>query len=135
MKVEYVPLDFVVSCWPRVEGFLNKAVSKSLGEYDIEHLKAFVTSGIQSLYVVTEGQEIIGAATVSFINYPNDRVAFVTSCGGKMIANEEVWQEFSKVLKVSGATKCQGCAKDSTTRLWESKTGFKKVYTIIERNI
>lgn len=135
MKVEYVPLDFAVSCWPKVEGFLNKAVSKSLGEYDIEHLKAFVTSGIQSLYVVTEGQEIIGAATVSFINYPNDRVAFVTSCGGKMIANEEVWQEFSKVLKVSGATKCQGCAKDSTTRLWESKTGFKKVYTIIERDI
>lgn len=136
MRVEYVPNDFVVNCWDSVANYLQKGIEKTTGEYNLHHLKAFVVSGMQSLYVtVDDNNEIKGAATVSFINYPNHRVAFVTCAGGKMMASNEVWNEFAQLLKSVGVTKCQGYAQDSLVRLWESKMGFKKVYSVIEKNI
>ena len=49
------------------------------------------------LVATDDNAEIHGAATVSFINYPNDRVAFVTAIGGKLVTSPETFAQMSHV--------------------------------------
>tara|TARA_R100000234_G_scaffold39286_1_gene23316 strand:+ start:6632 stop:7045 length:414 start_codon:yes stop_codon:yes gene_type:complete len=135
MIVELVPTNTIHIIWGQIENYLKEAVKKSAGEYGIEHLKAGVVAGLQSLYVVIDEStnEIKGGIIVNFINYPNFRVAHITAIGGKSIVDEDTWKNLAFLLKQAGATKCQACAIESTTRLYKSKVGFKKVYNVVER--
>jgi hypothetical protein len=85
-KVQPVPVQLVNQIWSKVEPFIKSAEEKFGGsEYTTEQIKVYLVTGQMMLLVATDDNlEIQGAATVSFINYPNDRVAFVTSIGGKI---------------------------------------------------
>jgi len=135
MNVKYVPVEALHQYWNKVQGYLKKKKKKTNGEYELAHIKVYLATGLQSLYVAEEDGEIKGAASVNFINYPNHRIAYIISLGGKMVANPETWSNFAELLKLAGATKCQGCTLDSTARLWESKTGFRKIYSVVEKDI
>ena len=43
----------------------------------------FIIQGQQVLLLIIEEDKICGAVTVEWINYPNDRIAFITAIGGK----------------------------------------------------
>jgi len=83
---------------------------------------------------VDENNQVQGAATVAFQNYPNDRIAFVTTMGGNMMVNEEVLGALKETLKKFGATKIQGAMRASMVRL-SQKVGFVERYTIVELKI
>jgi hypothetical protein len=70
---------------------LSNALRNSAGEYNMEQLKTYLTLGIQNLIVSLDGDTVHGAATIAFENYPNDRIAFVTSIGGKFVTSKG-WQ-------------------------------------------
>ena len=72
-----------------------------------------------------------GPATVSFINYPIHRVAFVTAIGGKLISNQETFEQFKALLKNRGATKIQGYGRDAIVRLWK-QYNFEPRNTLVE---
>ena len=71
------------------------------------------------LVAVDEENQIHGACTVSFINYPLHRVAFITTIGGRLVSNDDTYSQLKNVLKQHGATKVQGYCRDSMVRLWE----------------
>ena len=83
---------------------------------------------------VDENKAVQGAAAVSFQNYPNDRVAFVTTMGGKILVNEDVLGKLKDILKQFGATKIQGAMRPSMVRL-SKQIGFVERYTIVEVKI
>jgi hypothetical protein len=83
------------------------------------------------LVAVDEENKIHGAATVSFSNYPMNRVAFITLIGGKLIANQDTFEQFKTVLKQRGATKVQGYGRESIVRLWR-RLGFEPRTTLVE---
>ena len=74
---------------------------------------------------------IHGAATVSFISYPNDRVAFVTAIGGKLVTSPDTFKQMSDIFKANGATKIQGVAKEAIARLWK-RFGFEEKAILVE---
>ena len=78
MIVELVPLNTVHIVWRHVEDYLKATLEKSAGEFNIDHVKAHVVAGLQSLYIALDKDtnKIAGAATVNFINYPNYRLAY-----------------------------------------------------------
>jgi histone deacetylase complex regulatory component SIN3 len=82
-----------------------------------------------------EINEVVGASTITFHNYPNDRVAFVTAVGGKFISDTDTYNQFKEILKGFGATKIQGAARKSIARLWRTKLGFKERHIIVEAKI
>ena len=135
MIVELVPTNTIHIIWGQIENYLKEAVKKAAGEYGIEHLKAGVVAGLQSLYVVIDEStnEIKGGVIVNFINYPNYRVAYITAAGGKMITTEDSWKNLAFLLNQAGATRCHASTLDSTARLYKSKLGFKKIYNTVER--
>ncbi len=134
MRVELVPLNTIHLIWDQVEDYFQKVIDKSVGEYNIEQLKAHVVAGMQTLYIAINKEGVIkGGAIVNFINYPNFRVAFITATGGNMIINNDTWNNLANLLKQAGATRCHACASESAMRLYKSKVDFKKIYNTVER--
>jgi len=138
LTVQPVDANHISQVWPLVEKYLLDALVEG-GEkedveicYNIHHVQSFLTSGIWLLLVVVdEKNEIHGAATVSFINYPMHRVAFITLAGGQFIVNGDVLKQLWLVLKQRGATKVQAYGRDSMVRLLR-RNGFQPQTTLLE---
>jgi hypothetical protein len=113
-----------------VEGFISAGVKYAQGDYAIENIKQYVTSGQWALVVVTDNEAIIGALTIEFFNRPNDRVAFVTATGGANIINEEGMTGLTRLVKMFGATCIEAAARKSMVRLL-SRNGFNEKYSIV----
>lgn len=138
LKVLPVEVNYVAQIWPKVEPFLTDALVKDSGSpewsecYNIHHVQGFITSGQWLLLVaVDENKEIHGAATVSFANYPMQRVAFITLIGGHLVSNEDTFGQLAGLLKSYGATKLQGYGRPAIVRLWK-RYGFEPRTTLVE---
>ena len=138
LTVRPVDVNHTQQVWPMVERYIQEAIDKSgdfpewANSYNISHVQGFVTSGQWLLLVaVDEDREIHGAMTISFLNYPLDRVAFVTTTGGKFIANPELLEQLKVLVKVHGATKIQAFCRESMVRLL-SRAGFEPRNTLVE---
>lgn len=135
LQVRHVAQQFIAQTWPLVEEYLAAAQAHCADEYTLDQIKVFLSSGQWLLVVaVDEKNSIHGAATVSFVNYPNDRVAFVTFIGGKLISSPDTFEQLKDILKRYGATKIQGAARESIARLWQ-RFGFEERYIIVETKI
>jgi hypothetical protein len=133
LKIQPVNTQFVNQVWEQVEPFIKSAEEKFGGaEYTTEQIKVYlITAGWLLLVATDEQNKIQGAATVSFINYPNDRVAFITAIGGKLVSNPDTFGQMSVLLKANGATKIQGLAKEAVARLWK-RFGFEDKAILVE---
>lgn len=135
MKVHHVEPKYLHYVWPEVAPYLEKALKHSGGEYNLDQLKVFLMQGHQALLIGMDNDGVKGAVTVEFINYPNDRVAFITAIGGKMVSNQNVWQQFEDWLRINGATTVRGAAFESVARLWRKAFGFENRYVMVEKRL
>ena len=133
LTVQPVPVQFINQTWDKVEAFIKSAEEKFGGaEYTTDQIKVYLVTGQWMLLVVVdENQEIQGAVTATFLNYPNDRVAFVTAIGGKLISSPDTYEQMIAIFKANGATKIQGAAKESVARLWK-RFGFEEKAILVE---
>ena len=133
--VKAVPANYVAQAWPLVENYIESAVSWGGGDYTLDQVQVYLSQGSWTLLAAVDEQGAVhGAATVSFLNYPNDRIAFITFIGGKLISNKDTFGQLKDLLKANGATKIQGAARESIARLW-SRYGFEERYRIVETKI
>ena len=135
LTVKSVSITFFHQTWPLVEHFLADALKWGEDDYTVEQAKSYLARGDWLLLVaVDEENNIHGAAAVNFNNMPNDRVAFITAIGGKLISSKDTYEQLVALLKGYGATKIQGAARESIARLW-TRYGFKERYRIVEAKI
>ena len=133
MNVQHVPIEFVNQVWIQAEGFIKDAIEQQEGErdYTLDQVKTLVVNGQWLLLVASnEENEIKGAATVSFSNRPNHRVAFITYIGGRLITNPGTFQQMCAILKRYGATCIEGAVNEAVARLWR-RYGFTEKYLIV----
>jgi hypothetical protein len=130
MKVEYVPLEWVTRTWDGVKDYIATAIELGKGEYTIDQIRAYVSQGHWDMLVAVDGGVIQGVATVHVYNRPNDRVAFITSAGGKMISNEETFSQVKSYAASKGATVIECAARDSAARLF-TRLGLEEKYRIL----
>jgi hypothetical protein len=136
MEIRYIPTNNVAQIWPLVEKYIDASQQYGGGgDYTLDHVKVYLSSGIWILVVAVDEQGLIqGAMTVSFINYPNDRVAFVTSTGGKAIISKASLEQLKVIVHQMGATKIQAAVRPSMEKLLR-RSDFYKRYTIVETKI
>jgi hypothetical protein len=124
LAVQVVGTNYIQQAWPVVRTYIESALASEdfpawSDSYNIEHVRGFVTSGQWILVVVIdENLKVHGCATISFMNYPLHRVAFITTIGGKLIASRDTFNQLKAILRELGATKIQGFGKPSIVRLW-----------------
>lgn len=138
LTVRPVDVSYTQQIWPAVQGFLQEALDKGgdfpewADSYNIHHVQGFVTSGQWILFVaVDEDNQIHGAMTVSLVSYPLHRVAFITTTGGKFIANPELLEQLKALVKLHGATKIQAFCRESMVRLL-ARANFEPRNTLVE---
>jgi hypothetical protein len=133
--VQIVPPMHVNAVWGQVEKYLTAGLKRSGHEYNSDHLKAFVITGNQFLLVAVDENNVIhGAATVEMNIFPNETVAFITSTGGKMLANKEVLGQVEDWARQNGATSLRGACFESIARLWKAH-GYERKYIIVEKKL
>ena len=135
ITVRPVPLEYTNQTWPLVEKYIASALEEGdPGEalYNLHHVRGYVTSGAWLLLVaVDENNDIHGAATVSFINHPLHRVAFITAIGGKLISNKDTFAQLQSIARQNGASILQGFGRPSIVRLWK-RYNFESRNTLVE---
>jgi hypothetical protein len=138
LTIRPVDVNYISQTWPLIKPFIEEALTKG-GDfpdwawgYNIDHIQAYVTSGQWLLLAAVDEENVIhGACTVSFINYPLHRIAFVTAIGGKLISNKDTFEQLKLLMKQRGATKIQGYGRDSIVRLWK-RYNFEPRNTLVE---
>jgi hypothetical protein len=136
MEIRHIPTNNVAQIWPLVEKYIDASQQYGGGgDYTLDHVKVYLSSGMWILVVAVDEQGLIqGAMTVSFVNYPNDRVAFVTSTGGKAIISKASLAQLKAIVYQMGATKIQAAVRPSMEKLLR-RSDFYKRYTIVETKI
>jgi hypothetical protein len=118
MRVQTVSAEYVVQIWSAVAPYIERALQYT-DDYNLDQVKVFLTTGSWVLLVAVDDlQQIHGAATVAFNNGVNYRTAFITTIGGKGIVNADVFGQMVNILRKMGATRIQGYARDSLTKLY-----------------
>ena len=133
LTLKQVRFDDIKQWWDKVENYIASALKYS-DDYTVEQIKEYVIGGALELIIITDNDEIKGAIIVSFINYPNHRIAFIIAIGGKLISNPDTFKQLCEIAKAHGATKIQGAVRDSVARLWK-RFGFFEKYSIVETNV
>lgn len=109
MNIQRVDVGHVHQVWPMVETHLAAALEFAKGDYTLESVKVMLVTGQWLLLVAVDDEGLKGAATVVFSSRPHDRVAFVTLIGGKLISNEDTFEQLKTfcVLWVQRASRVQ----------------------------
>lgn len=139
LTLQTVDTSYIAQTWPLVVNYIYDSLHEGLEErfldYRIDHVQSYLTSGQWLLVVAVDEQgEIRGASTLSFVNYPLNRVAFMTTTGGKMIANPAILEQLKVICRQRGATKIQAFCRDSMVRLLE-RCDFEPCSTLVEVKI
>lgn len=130
MKIQHVDTNYVAQVWPKVADYIESALAYQ-DDYTLEHVRLYLSTGQWTLVVaVADDGYIQGAAAISFINRPKDRVAFVVAMGGKLITSQETFFEFKDLLKAFGATYIEGASRETAARLW-LRYGLEEKYRIV----
>jgi hypothetical protein len=127
--------EYFHQTWPLVKDLFGSALKFGGDEYTLDQIKALLAQGSWVLLVaVDEDNKVHGAASIEFINKPNDRVGLITAMAGNDIVNENVFGQVCALLKANGATKVQCAARESAARLYK-QVGLEERYTILEAKI
>ena len=122
LTIRHVDTKYISQTWPMVQDYIAESIDKGLvnasPDYTVDHIQAYLTSGQWVLLVAVDDENNIhGAMTLSFINYPLNRVAFVTTTGGKLIINKDTFNQLQSIAKYHGATKIQAMARPAMVKL------------------
>jgi hypothetical protein len=130
IEVQRVPLEWVPRTWPLVAPFISDGVAFAADGLTEDEVRVHVFDGRWVLFVAVEHGTIRGACAVELFNRGRDRVAFVTTIGGKFISGRDVFARFSEQLRSLGATALEGAARESVARLW-ARCGFVEKHRIV----
>jgi hypothetical protein len=135
MNIRTVGQQYINQTWHLVKGYIAESQKHGGGDYNTEHVKVYLTTGQWILIVAVDENNVIhGAMTITFNNYPNHRVAFITATGGRGIITRDTLKQLKEILKDLGATRIRSAVRPSMERLLY-RVGFFKRYTIAETQI
>lgn len=141
LTVKVIEPAYIKNVWPHVKHYIEEALEvgqqgpEELRDYGPDHILMYLASGQMILIVgLDEANELKGAMTVSFIDYPMHRIAFITTTGGRLITNDDTFEQLKGIVKHYGATKLQAYCRDSMVR-YLKRFGFEPRNTLVETTV
>lgn len=134
MHAQPIHPDFLQTAWPIAKDWLEAGLEHSAGEYTVDQLKVMIMRGDNTLVLMLDDDRPVGACTVAFENFPNARIAFVTSIGGKGLSDESLLESFSEWCRAMGCTSIRGAVRPAVAALVKI-FGFEQRYIIVEHRL
>jgi len=116
--------------WSIVAPMLQRAIDLDPDLITIEQVEYSVRTGRVYLLVWKEDENITGAVTVEFIDYPRERVAHVNLMGGQGIVRTHVFDAAKDWMRAYGATTAQCWAKGTLVNMYE-KMGMENTHQVM----
>lgn len=130
-----VPAGHIIDVWEDVRPLLISGLENRDAEYSIDELHEFLLSGQWKLCIAADSDDKIhGAAAISFITYPNEHIAFVSSIGGRLIIDENTVTQFKTILRKLGATRLQGAVSEALARFYR-RFDFERKAILVEMSL
>jgi len=132
MNLQIIPHTHLDQVWPVVGQMLAQVCDEkaSDGEYTIDQMRMSIVQRERHLIVAMEDEEIVGAGTVEFLNYPSKRVALIGALAGKGVVTPEAFGQICEWCKGMGASELRAYAKDAQARLFAG-VGMGKIYEVM----
>lgn len=74
VTASYVPIDHVLTVWPKVRGYIANATEHTHGRYEPEDILGLLLDDSHQLWIAIDGEEIIGCIVTTIVDYPRKRV-------------------------------------------------------------
>ena len=126
-QLKIIPFDYICQLWDQIEHYFKSASGAGTNDYTVEQIKFLLVQGKQTLFVIMDGEKLIGAFSVEFSNYPNNKVMHIAAIGGKSVIED--W------ARSQGATKIRAFAQKAQARLYRMKMGLNMVTHVVEKTI
>jgi hypothetical protein len=135
-RVRNIPVALVERFWPYAEPYIKRALDHTSGEFLPEDIRSFALQGIIQLWLVSEGNRIVGAVTTETVLYPKRKHCRIITLAGSQAAE---WTHLVDTI-VADWAKTEGCdAVEAFVRKGYvptlTKLGFKFKYCAIVKDI
>lgn len=132
MNLQLVPHTHIDTVWPTVAPLLAQACTSkaACGEITIEQMRMAIVEKVKHLVVALEGEVIVGAGTIEFLQYPQKRVALISALGGRGLCDQAAFDTVKEWCKSMGASELRVYAKDAQFRLF-ARVGLVKLYNTL----
>lgn len=136
LNLKIIPVELISVYWDQLSLFIEDALKKSdSNEYNSDNVRQMLEAGAWTAIGFFDPEAVMhGALTVTVLNYPQERVAFVTAIGGKELTNEANWQQLRDICKTAGCSKLQAYSRESVARLWK-RIGFRNRAILVEADV
>ena len=133
MQIEQIHPNFVQKLWPVVGPMLERALVHSGGEYSAEHLRMMLVRHEQVLLVAHPVGLDQSLEQVVLVAHQLVVVQLVVA--GRMLAQQEVFEQLKEWCRLNGCTKIRGAANEAVARLWKQRFDMKERYRIVEAEL
>jgi hypothetical protein len=134
-QLKIIPSDYICQLWDQIEHYFKSASGAGTNDYTVEQIKFLLVQGKQTLFVIVDGEKLIGAFSVEFSNYPNNKVMHIAAIGGKSVIEDETVKQLEDWARSQGATKIRAFAQEAQARLYRMKMGLNMVTHVVEKTI
>jgi hypothetical protein len=87
IEVSMVPAQYVDGCWPKIEGYIQKAAEYTYGRFTAGNIYDLVVDGDYQLWIAFNGSDIKGAVVTNVVTYPQRKLLCMQFCGGEDLVN------------------------------------------------
>lgn len=135
-RVRGIPAAMVDRFWTLAEPYIKRALDHTRGEFAPEDIKAYCKDRIIQLWLVSEGERIIAAATTEIVTYPQKKHCRVVTLAGSRAVE---WTPLLDVVLTEWA-KEQGCdAMEAFVRKGYvsvlANYGYKHMYSAVFKEL
>jgi hypothetical protein len=134
-QLKIIPADYICQLWDQIEHYFKSASGTGTDDYRVEQIKFLLVQGKQTLFVIMDEEKLIGAFSVEFSNYPNNKVMHIAAIGGKSVIEDETVKQLEDWARSQGATKIRAFAQEAQARLYRIKMGLNMVTHVVEKTI
>lgn len=85
IEVSIVPVEYIETVWPKIEGYLHGAAEYTYGRYTVDDIKHGLYNEPQHLWIAFDGEDIYGAVVTEFGDYPQMKTLIMHFTGGKQL--------------------------------------------------
>ena len=134
-QLKIIPSDYICQLWDQLKHYFERASGTGTDYYTVEQIKFLLVQGKQTLFVIMDEEKLIGAFSVEFSNYPNNKVMHIAAIGGKSVIEDETVKQLEDWARSQGATKIRAFAQEAQARLYRIKMGLNMVTHVVEKTI
>lgn len=105
-NIRGIPSEVIERFWSLAEPYIKRALDRTSGEFHSADLKMLAKDKVVQLWLVSEGERVIGAVTTEIVVYPNRKHCRVITLAGSKAPE---WTGELDII-LNAWAKVQGCS-------------------------